>query len=239
MYQAFQLFIRLLTAHLISDFVIQRDSWVDERDKYKLKSKWLWIHGSLAGILAYIFIGMWTVLWLPLVIAISHIIIDIVKSTKDENLYYFTIDQVAHLLIISTVWFFLAPSAFGETLQFLTEMISNTKVWVIVSAYIFVLWPAGVLIKKTTNNWKTDIENRSKGLEEAGLWIGRLERFLVLTFVILNQYGAIGFLIAAKSVFRFGEITKANNRKEAEYMLIGTMISFSIAIITGIIVYRL
>ena len=152
---------------------------------------------------------------------------------------YFTIDQVAHLLIISTVWFFLAPSAFGETLQFLTEMISNTKVWVIVSAYIFVLWPAGVLIKKTTNNWKTDIENRSKGLEEAGLWIGRLERFLVLTFVILNQYGAIGFLIAAKSVFRFGEITKANNRKEAEYMLIGTMISFSIAIITGIIVYRL
>jgi hypothetical protein len=46
----------------------------------------------------------------------------------------------------------------------------------------------------------------------------------------------IGFLLAAKSVFRFGDLTRAKNRKLTEYILIGTLLSFLIAIATGLIV---
>ena len=35
----------------------------------------------------------------------------------------------------------------------------------------------------------------------------------------------IGFLIAAKSVFRFGELTSPDRRKQAEYIIIGTLFS--------------
>jgi len=58
---------------------------------------------------------------------------------------------------------------------------------------------------------------------------------LILTFVLVNQYSGIGFLIAAKSILRFGDIKNPENRKEAEYILIGTMISFIVAILVGIL----
>ena len=63
-----------------------------------------------------------------------------------------------------------------------------------------------------------------------------LERFLTLTFILLNQYAAIGFLLAAKSVFRFGELKNPTDRKKTEYILIGTLLSFALTIIVGITV---
>ncbi|MDK2969458.1 MAG: hypothetical protein PWQ65_561, partial [Bacteroidota bacterium] len=43
-------------------------------------------------------------------------------------------------------------------------------------------------------------------------------------------------LVAAKSVFRFGDLKDSGNRKLTEYILIGTLLSFGIAIVTGMIV---
>jgi hypothetical protein len=51
----------------------------------------------------------------------------------------------------------------------------------------------------------------------------------------LGRWEAIGFLIAAKSVFRFGDLKDSRNRKLTEYILIGTLLSFGIAIVTGIL----
>jgi hypothetical protein len=83
--------------------------------------------------------------------------------------------------------------------------------------------------------WRREMKRTSsQGLDKAGLWIGYLERTLILTFVLLNQFEAIGFLIAAKSIFRFGEIKSPQSRREAEYILIGTMISFVMAIMLGL-----
>ena len=50
----------------------------------------------------------------------------------------------------------------------------------------------------------------------------------------MNHWEAVGFLITAKSVFRFGDLKESKHRKLTEYILIGTLISFGIAIITGI-----
>ena len=40
-------------------------------------------------------------------------------------------------------------------------------------------------------------------------------------------------LLAAKSVFRFGELNKAQDIKTTEYVLIGTLASFTVAILVG------
>ena len=58
--------------------------------------------------------------------------------------------------------------------------------------------------------------------------IGITER--ILTLIILGQYAAIGFIMAAKSILRF----KESQTQKAEYVLIGTMLSFGIAIMLGI-----
>ncbi len=66
-----------------------------------------------------------------------------------------------------------------------------------------------------------------------------LERLLVFSFILLNQWEAIGFLLAAKSVFRFGDLTNAKDRQLTEYILIGTLLSFGIAIIISLTYLKL
>ncbi len=72
-----------------------------------------------------------------------------------------------------------------------------------------------------------------QGLPNAGKWIGYLERILILIFIFTNNIEGVGFLLAAKSIFRFGELNKSRDIKVTEYVLIGTFLSFTIAIITG------
>jgi hypothetical protein len=64
------------------------------------------------------------------------------------------------------------------------------------------------------------------------MWIGYAERVLALTFMLLGTYEALGFLIAAKSLLRFQE----TDTKRTEYVLIGTLLSFGVAVLLGVII---
>ena len=66
-----------------------------------------------------------------------------------------------------------------------------------------------------------------------------LERLFVLVFIVSGHWEGIGFLIAAKSIFRFGDIKEYEGLKLTEYFMIGTLLSFGIAIFTGIVVLEL
>jgi hypothetical protein len=57
----------------------------------------------------------------------------------------------------------------------------------------------------------------------------------VFTFIITGHFEAIGFLLAAKSIFRFGDLKEAKDRRLTEYVLIGTLLSFGIALGTGLL----
>jgi hypothetical protein len=69
-------------------------------------------------------------------------------------------------------------------------------------------------------------DHADRGFTEGGRIIGMLERGLIYLLVMMGEAGAIGFLVAAKSIFRFGELRQRRNRLEAEYILIGTFASF-------------
>jgi Na+/citrate or Na+/malate symporter len=72
-----------------------------------------------------------------------------------------------------------------------------------------------------------DASGSERGFPDGGKLIGQLERFLIFLFVMTGQIEGVGFLVAAKSVFRFGELSDHKNRLEAEYITIGTLMSFS------------
>lgn len=122
----------------------------------------------------------------------------------------------------------------------LPEVLFETKILLTILIYTFNIFPAGQFVGLATKKWRQELEpeNEAKrdSLAEAGIWIGRLERVLVLTFVILKQFEAIGFLIAAKSILRFSDKSANEPRKQTEYVLIGTLISFSIALFSGLII---
>ncbi|MEW5802515.1 MAG: DUF3307 domain-containing protein [bacterium] len=230
------LLLRLLMAHLVADFLLQRECWVRQRFQKKWASLWLYAHSGIAAALGYLMAGYWKAFWLPVAIFVSHVLLDGLKAQGQDNCRAFLLDQAGHLTIVLACWIFLARENVVMLSGFILFLSSNKKFWVLLFFYFCSIWPAGFWIGKITQVWQREFDGSDvQGLAKAGLWIGCMERVLILTFVLLNRFDAIGFLIAAKSIFRFGEIHLPERRKEAEYILIGTMISFTIAIGLGIL----
>jgi H+/Cl- antiporter ClcA len=94
-YLNISLLAKLILAHLLADFVFQTRSMVNDRFENKWRSRWLYIHGVLAGLLAYILSGAFTHIWLFTAYTISHILIDGFKSTRKDDLKWFALDQMA------------------------------------------------------------------------------------------------------------------------------------------------
>ena len=105
------------------------------------------------------------------------------------------------------------------------------KISVIISAYIIVSIIGAYFIKLMLMRYEKEVE--ISGLKGAGMVIGIVERVMVLTFVLVNQYTAITVIFAAKSIARFNEL---KDRKMAEYYLIGTLASITFALLVGIVV---
>jgi len=103
-------------------------------------------------------------------------------------------------------------------------------------AFLLLTKVSSIIIKQFITQWQPENKNENDAsLAKAGRYIGILERLFVFVFVVTNHWEAIGFLIAAKSVFRFGDLTSSKDRKLTEYILIGTLLSFGLAILIGIL----
>ena len=88
--------------------------------------------------------------------------------------------------------------------------------------------------------WSDQIDSdQNESLRGAGKYIGMLERIFVYLAIITGNIQVIGFLLAAKSVFRFGDLTRSKDKKLTEYILIGTLFSFLMAIVVGLLSTRL
>jgi hypothetical protein len=230
------LLLRLLIAHLLTDFVFQPKSWVDDRKVKKLRSGKLFWHVCLTTLFAYIFSGMYECWWLPLTIFVTHYLIDTVKPYLPENLFTFLADQLLHILVIVTIWLVIDKQWDAITTR-ICEITINDKFWILVFGYVLVTWPLGILIGIATGKWRKNLSTKSAVVDDmadAGKWIGICERALILTFVLTQQYTAIGFLMTAKSILRFGDKDKEAEKK-TEYILVGTLLSFASSALLGVL----
>ena len=114
------------------------------------------------------------------------------------------------------------------------EDLFNPRTLQLITALVFLTVPSSILIKTVISIWTPVTIEHSKlqteSLVNAGKYIGILERILVFVFILTNHFEAVGFLLAAKSIFRFGDLKEAQDLKLTEYVLIGTLLSFGIAI---------
>lgn len=230
--------IQLLLAHILTDFVFQPSSWIKHKQKQKAASGYLYLHSVIAGLLTYLILQDWDLWLVPVIITVSHFFIDLWKLRQGEdNLKIFLLDQLFHLIMIFGIWIFLTGNS-GEIIPYLKMVFNSPKTLVIISAYIIVIFPVGFIIGKATKRWQSEIQdiNEKTGLQDAGLYIGIFERILVLTFIITGNFSAIGFLIAAKSILRFNDKIEIGARKQTEYVLIGTLMSFAITITLGLFI---
>lgn len=223
--------IKLLIAHLITDFILQPRSWVEDRNQKHFLSSRLYMHALITGLVAWAFMG-WHYWLVALIITTTHFLIDGWKSYRQQNVSFFLIDQLLHGIIIAGCWFFCFVKL-SDVEQTVNTINKSIAVWKILAAVIFVTTPAGILIGQLTKQWRDKIEHAAS-LENAGKWIGIIERLIILVFVLQNQYSAIGLLVAAKGIIRFNE--KDRPEIKTEYLVIGTLMSIIIALATGLLV---
>ncbi len=228
-------------AHLVGDFLLQPSSLVKKK-KYSI---WMMaLHSLINGATAYLILTSWRAWLVPLVISLSHFLVDFTKSRfKKDSLWLFLADQTLHLtIILLLVVFYLLPNSI-LSYWFKMQPEVALPVMVILSSLILLTFAGGLFIGYCVRPFQEQIKDYYakvkkepvEGLKEGGKMIGWLERLLIFVFVVTGQFAGVGFLIAAKSVFRFGELKESENRKEAEYIIIGTFISFLFALAVSII----
>lgn len=227
------LLTKLLLAHFIGDFFLQPKHWVKEKENKKLKSLKLYFHVAIH--FALLFLILWDFALWPIVLVIGglHLIIDalklIVQKKKTKRLWFF-IDQVLHVIVIITTYYIYT----NTTLDF--NSIFTEQNLILITCMVFLTRPVSIIMKTIFTKWNiSKLTENNESLKDAGEYIGILERLLVFIFIIVNHWEAVGFLITAKSVFRFGDLKESKHRKLTEYILIGTLISFGIAIAVGLI----
>ncbi|MBQ4914860.1 DUF3307 domain-containing protein [Maribacter sp. MMG018] len=227
-----QIFIKLLLAHLIGDFMLQPSKWVIHKEANKARSKYLYFH-VLVHFALYMLV-LWNINdWkIAVVITISHLFIDMGKLYaasffKNQSVPFF-LDQVLHILVLYICCFY--DNLYGHTIT----LFDNLD-WGLVLAVVFVTFPSAIIMAKLLEGMSDQISTDHKSLPNAGKYIGIIERLFVLIFIIMGRWDAIGFLITAKSVFRFNDLKESNSRKLTEYILIGTLVSFGLAIMAGIL----
>ncbi|WP_158837655.1 DUF3307 domain-containing protein [Polaribacter sp. L3A8] len=229
------LFLKFLLAHILGDFVFQPEKWVKNKEEKKVKSVKLYYHiGIHALLLLLVLLFNLQEYWLGfLLIVVSHYLIDVLKlylQKKKTKRIWFFIDQVLHLIVLV-----MATSLYID-FQLPSENIITEKGLLLLTFLLLVIFVSAIIIKIIITQWNPESKKENDdSLAKAGRYIGILERLFVFTFVITNHWEAIGFLLAAKSVFRFGDLTSSKDRKLTEYILIGTLLSFGFAIFLGVL----
>jgi len=226
--------LQLLLAHFVGDFVLQPTKWVDDKLQKKGRSKYLYFHVGVHLLLLLLFL-QFQHLGAIAVIVVLHYLIDLGKLTFTNPKNYrwlFVVDQVLHLLVLAGVLYWIEPYQipFADLFQ--------EKNLLLITFLVFVTFVSGIVMRMLLAPYideiaKDDEPGEGGSLKNAGTYIGMLERLFVFGFILMQQWAAIGLLIAAKSVFRFGDLNKGKNRKLTEYVLIGTLLSFGLAILSG------
>jgi hypothetical protein len=229
------IFTKLILAHLFGDFVLQPDSWVADKENRKLKSRYLYLHVLVITVLSFILLWNLKLWWIAVLIGVSHGIIDVAKlsfQTVKTKKSWFFIDQALHIMVIGGISLYYGEFSFGffEDQSFLKIMMAVLFLTMPASVFIRILLSAWTPVPETSGNIQTE------SLSSAGKYIGILERLLVFTFIMVNHWEGVGFMVAAKSVFRFSDLAQAKQRKLTEYVLIGTLLSFGMAVLTGILI---
>lgn len=221
-----ELLLKFILAHLLGDFILQPDKWVKDKKDKKIKSPYLYFHIFVHFLLLVLLTQFSSkYIFSVILITLSHFIIDLGKIyIEKEKKQYFLIDQILHIFLIIGVVYYFFP--FTISLATLFE----PKILLILTTLTCLTYPTSMITKITLSKWGLTSSKNQKGINNAGKYIGILERLFIFLFISINFWEGIGFLLAAKSIFRFGDLKESKEVEHTEYILIGTLLSFGIGI---------
>ncbi|MEI7663157.1 MAG: DUF3307 domain-containing protein [Bacteroidota bacterium] len=233
----YDLLLKLIVAHMVSDFFLQPAAWVRSRNHNHFRAWQLYLHGLITGLTVILLCGL-NLWFIAIIITLSHVILDGAKSFLKQKTITFIADQVLHLVILSACW--AVYTRVEWNIPAVVALYRDPGIWLYLTAVLFLTIPSGMLVGMGTNRWRKQLSGLKAGsssLDRAGMLIGIIERLLIFYLVLEGKFEAIGLLIAAKSLLRFNE--KERPEEKTEYLLVGTLISVAISVGTALIITKI
>ena len=246
-----KLFLAVLLAHLLGDFPLQSASMV--RGKRQGVRAYV-AHGSVhlvvlvlcvaafmsLQLLASLWFWIWALLYITVHLGIDRAKQELVSTAKlKDSATVFVVDQVLHVCtIFALTWLLIRPSWASLKSQLSWSVATGERVLEAGIVYVAVVFAGGYLIRYLTRNLAARVEKPGETAEEvknAGMYIGWLERFLVVTAILVQSPSMVGLILTGKSIARFPELKE----RFAEYFLIGTLLSIGLAVLGGLVLAKL
>lgn len=243
--------LTVLLAHLVGDFPLQTSKLMRGKER---GSRAYVVHGGIHFLILLMCVAVfaghrmladvwfWTLaaLYISLHLAIDRAKQGLVSTGRfADSATMFVVDQVLHLsTILLFAWFVTRPGWSGLRAQFSWAPATGEKVLETGVVYIAVVFAGGYLIRYLTRDLTARVETHGGTTEEvrnAGMYIGWLERFLVVTAILVQSPSMVGLILTGKSIARFPEL----KAKFAEYFLIGTLLSLALAVVGGLVLVKL
>jgi hypothetical protein len=240
-------FLALLLGHLLADFPFQTSWMVANKGR-----RWQATTAHAAMHLGITLFVLWSLAGVfgGMAAAVCALVV-VIHSAQDlgkERLMriaavqrypatVFLLDQLLHVIVITIAALVLSRTGPAEAIRSLAvSTVARDRILVVAVVYSGFVFGGGYLIRFLTrslsNSAADSTSERTEELRNAGLYIGWLERCLVLTAICTQSPAMVGLIVAAKSIARLPELKEP---KFAEYFLIGTFLSVGLAILGGMI----
>jgi hypothetical protein len=246
-----KLSLSIFLAHLLGDFSLQPTMTVE--DKGWGGRAYLphgFIHLVLLTASVALFAGLnWLTslgFWVAALLYIAlHLGIDWANErlpatrSRMGSAFVFVFDQALHLsTILMLAWFLTRPTWPIVKSQLSWSPLTGERVLEAAVVYVAVIFAGGYFIRYLTRGLAAEVERAGGSQEQiknAGMYIGWLERFLVVTAILVQSPSMVGLILTGKSIARFPKLRE----HFAEYYLIGTLLSIGLAVIGGLILAKL
>lgn len=242
------LFLILLTGHILGDFYLQSHQMAEDKNSYlSILIKYSVIYSIVLLLVLSPVYNLFNIFIVWLISVISHLFIDLIKffinkfrSNKNDiiNIFdkqIFLIDQCLHIIILFIIVNIFKDSA--TPYNYINSFLSDyPNIFKFIAVLLLIGKPANIMCTKLFKQYKPEDDNDGS-VKNAGACIGFLERVLIFILIYKQQYAAIGFVLTAKSIARYDKISK--DVKFAEYYLLGTLASVIYALSVTILILKL
>lgn len=244
----------LLLGHVVADFYLQTERVAREKGQ---NFRALGVHGAhilLAQFVAALPVWGWPLFPAILGLTMVHLAIDAtVKPFLSRRwaapLTLFFLDQALHIATLWLVWMHVRNGSLAASAWFQvpsSALRALAQAGIVSSGYIFLGTGGTVVVRTVLGRFPQlipgapgagagahgDEHNHAESPAYAmGREIGTLERYLAALLVLLGHWGALGLVIAAKSLARIKEF---EDRDFANYYLLGTLSSLLTAVGVGL-----
>ena len=233
--------------HLLGDFYFQNEKIAKKKDE---KMTGVLVHS--AEYYLAVLVAALPVFSIDMFVAVTcasllHFVIDTIKflllkkKKIRKNGSVFIADQCVHIIcILGLAYIMNCWNCKLGHLRIASNILKafnlNTEIaarWIL--AVLFIHNPVNIFIQNFLGDYKPKDDQKIIQVDsKAGRRIGTIERMIMLIFLSLDQYAAMGFVLTAKSIARYEKISK--DEKFAEYYLLGTLLSMLCVIVCKVLI---